>query len=238
MNIFRAINNLVFPPRCIFCDRVLDFRTKLNVCTKCTDAVRIPCGTRCSVCFSETRGYFGTDLCENCRKEKPYYDKVRSAFVYEGAVRDCVIRLKFHKRTDHAPTMGHYMSQLIDKECSADMLIPIPISKSRLRERGYNQSELFTKHISSLTGIPMRTDLLFKIKDTEPQSSLKYEKRAENVKGAYKTADSSDLKDKHIILTDDVATTRSTLNECARMLKKAGAKTVECITFAVVKGDT
>jgi len=65
MNIFRAINNLVFPPRCIFCDRVLDFRTKLNVCTKCTDAVRIPCGIRCSVCFSETRGYFGTDLCEN-----------------------------------------------------------------------------------------------------------------------------------------------------------------------------
>lgn len=237
MNLLKAINNLIFPPRCIFCDGVLDFRTELNVCQRCMEIVRFPWGTRCSVCFRETYGIFGTDLCAECRTEMPYYDKVRSAFMYEGSVRDCVIRLKFHSRTDHAPAMGHFMSQLIGEDSRADMLIPMPISKNRLKERGYNQSEFFTKHISKLTGIPMRTDLLFKIKDTPPQSGLKYSERAENVKGAYKVDKPLEVKGKNIILTDDVTTTRATLNECARMLKKAGAKTVECITFAVVKGD-
>ncbi len=237
MNILKAINNLLFPPRCIFCDCILDYRTSLNVCDRCKESVPSPKGLRCSFCYRKTKGYFGTDLCHHCRSKMPYFDRVVSAFVYDGYVRDCILRLKFHGRTDHAATMGYYMSLKVEDFSNADVLIPVPISKERLYERGYNQSELFTKIISKKLDIPMITNALYKVKDTPPQSTLRFERRAENVKGAYKVYRSELIKDKSIILTDDVTTTRSSLNECAHMLKKAGAKSVVCVTFAVAEKD-
>ncbi len=237
MNILKAINNLLFPPRCIFCDGILDFRTTINVCDKCKNTVPAPKGLRCTYCFRKTRGYFGTDLCHHCRSKRPYFDRVVSVFEYDGLVRDCVIRLKFHKRTDHASAMGHYMALKAEDFGNADILIPVPISKERMYERGYNQSELFTKTMSKRLNIPMITNALYKIKDTPPQSTLKFERRAENVKGAYKVYKPELIKGKNILLTDDVTTTRSSLNECARMLKKAGAKSVVCVTFAVAEKD-
>mgnify|MGYP002647305655 CR=1 FL=1 len=237
MKIFNAVNNLLFPPHCIFCDCITDFRNEYHICDKCREAVTPLMGNRCKVCLRETRGNFGTDLCAACRTKMPYFDRLRSCYEYNKYVRNCVLRLKFHQRYDHARTMGMLMTNLIE-EGSADYIIPVPVSKERLRERGYNQSVLFSKEISAGTKIPMRTDLLFKIKDTKPQSSLKFNERTENVKNSYKAASGELLKGKRIILTDDVATTRSTINECAKVLKKAGAKSVECVTFAVAVEHT
>lgn len=235
MNIFSAVNNLFFPPHCIFCDRITGFTSKYHICEKCEREITPLMGSRCRICMRKTRGNFGTDLCAQCRSNPPSYDRLRACYDYD-TVSASILRLKFSKRCDHAGTMGMLMANLIE-EGSADYIIPVPISRERLRERGYNQSELIAKEISRITQIPLRTDILAKVLDNKPQSSLKYSERTKNVKNAYSALRPADTKGKRIILIDDVSTTRSTISECAKTLKSAGAASVECVTFAVVTED-
>jgi len=234
MNIFKAILDLVFPPHCIFCDSIIDFRKEYHICDKCKDSMPLPEGNRCRICYRRTWGEYINDTCMMCKAEKSYFSKLTSVYSYEGLVRGCVLRLKFHKRTDLAPTIGKLMADKLDNRTDAEVIVPVPISKQRLRERGYNQSELFSKELSRRLNIPLQNKVLLKIKDTDPQSRMKLSQRCDNIKGAYKVV-SDDIKGKRVLLTDDVTTSRSTLNECARMLTKAGAASVECITFAVTE---
>lgn len=234
MNIFKAILDLIFPPHCIFCDSIIDFRKKYHICDKCKDTMPLPEGNRCQICYRRTWGEYENDTCMMCKTRQPYFSKLTSVYSYEGLVRGCILRLKFHKRTDLAPTIGKLMADKLNNHTDADVIVPVPISKQRLRERGYNQCELFSKELSRRLEIPMYRHALTKIKDTEAQSSMKFSQREENIKGVY-NVESNDIKGKRILLADDVTTSRSTLNECAKMLTKAGAASVECITFAVTE---
>ncbi|MDD4688751.1 MAG: ComF family protein [Eubacteriales bacterium] len=237
MKYFKYICNLLFPPHCIFCDEILDFRCDSNVCPTCLNKITRIDDTRCQLCFRKTFGNFGMETCSSCKNNKPHFSGLVSVYEYEKGVRDCILRLKFHHRFDHSQAMGDIMADILPKESSFDYIIAVPISRQRLFERGYNQSLLLAKSISKRTGIPIHKNLLVKTKNNKPQSSVERKDRALNVKGVYKVKDNHIIKGKSILLVDDVSTTRSTINECARMLMKAGAYRVDCVTFAVAKEE-
>ena len=112
-----------------------------------------------------------------------------------------------------------------------DLVIPVPLGKSRMKTRGYNQTVLFARPIAKALKVPMLSDALFRIRETRPQVGLNLEERKNNLSGAFK-AQGKGIRGKSVLLVDDVATTCSTLNECARELGTVGASNVFCFTLA------
>ena len=115
---------------------------------------------------------------------------------------------------------------------SYDIIIPVPISKQRTLKRGYNQCELLLKELKKNSDLNINCKILYKVKNIVPQSSLSKENRINNVKNAYIVKNSEIIKDKKVLLVDDIYTTGNTLNECSRMLKLAGAYDVGALTLA------
>ena len=113
-----------------------------------------------------------------------------------------------------------------------DIIIPVPISKKRNKERGYNQSLLIAREIAKNENVKLRNNVISKVKNNTTQSKLNKEERAENVKNVYKITKNKEIIDKNILLIDDIFTTGATLNECSKMLKQAGTKKVDVLTIA------
>lgn len=111
-------------------------------------------------------------------------------------------------------------------------MIPVPIHNDRKRKRGYNQSELIAKEIGKKLDIPVISNCLVKIKNVVPQSTLNKEQRKQNIKGVYQVKKEETIKGKRIVLVDDIFTTGSTLEECSKMLKQAGASKIGIFTIA------
>ena len=113
-----------------------------------------------------------------------------------------------------------------------DIIIVVPISKKRQKERGYNQSELIAKEISKMLSIKIEKNIIKKLKNTPPQSSLNKEQRQENIRGVYKVFNIEKIENKNILIIDDIYTTGSTVNECSKMLRKAQPRKVDVLVLA------
>lgn len=187
----------------------------------------------------------GVGMCKAC-EEKLYQfsdnsfeapgkiKAVFSAYLYEGALREAVKSLKFSGQEQFGVLFGKILAEKLGKievlkRC--DIIIPVPLYPSRQAERGYNQSEIIANVIASSFEIPMVTDVLFRIRDTKKQSTLKGLERMENVKDAF-VAHSS-VKDKKIILVDDICTMGATLKACEEALRIEGSGDVYAITLCV-----
>ncbi len=148
-------------------------------------------------------------------------------FKYEDIIRNNMIKYKFAGQTYHYKSFVKFMLK-DEKICgflkNYDIIIPVPISKKRKQKRGYNQSELIAKECGkSLENTQVAINILYKIKDTLPQSSLNKEQRMNNLNNAYQILNCEMIKNKRVLLFDDIYTTGSTVQECAKMLKNAGA---------------
>lgn len=165
------------------------------------------------------------------------FDSFFAPFFYAGAVKDLLINFKFGSHPEIAGFIARQMlpaaKQLL-REGTVDAVTFVPISRSRKRIRGYDQSEMIAKRIAKDLGIQFYDKAIEKVFDVPPQHEQKYFSRFGNVFGAY-DADESLCKDRHFLLIDDIATTGATLNECAKMLKIANAESVHCLTAAVVE---
>ncbi|MGN0182117.1 MAG: ComF family protein [Candidatus Ornithomonoglobus sp.] len=186
-------------------------------------------------------------ICKECFGKLPHIKKhsfmagtketsmLMAPFEYSGLYRDIFLKFKF--MGDYA--LGHIIGMAaaqyfedMDLKDRYDYIVPVPLSKERMIERGYNQTEIITKYIADTIGIPIKKFLVRK-KHCIAQSKLWGIERVKNVIGAF--AVNADLSGRRIILTDDIFTTGSTVNECARMLKAAGAKEVCVICAAKTK---
>ncbi len=206
---------------CIFCDE----RKHKSTAHITTDKIGI-----CEECYekldktSPSLPYSGTS-------DVSY---VISPFEYTAKLRQAIIDFKFNNCWAYAPLFADMMKDYLnsyDIWDDFDYIIPVPLHKTRFKERGYNQSELIARYISEYIGIPMRTDILTRIRATKKQSTLKNVDRVLNVKGAFSC--NTDLSGKNILLFDDIRTTGNTLQFCALPLRKANAKSVCAITLAV-----
>lgn len=199
----------------------------------------------CCICECFNEEY----ICPSCYKKiekdiKPKLDSQKDKcfaehlyiFKYKDWVRREIIKYKFYD----AAYLSDLFTKIIlknEKICSIlekyDIMIPVPIHKKRKAQRGYNQSELIAKKVAnSLQNIELATDVLIKIKNNVPQSSLTKKQRMDNAKGVYKIQKQEKIKDKNIVLFDDIYTTGNTANECAKKLIENGAKSVLVFTIA------
>jgi ComF family protein len=159
-------------------------------------------------------------------------DGIRSVFQFQGVMRQAVHDFKYHNIRILAPVFAAFMADYLqDYPIPAEILIPVPLHPKRLRERGYNQAELIARELSSLSGIPLDTGLLFRRKYTTAQArTTSLEQRRANMIDAF--ACRQPVDDLTIMLLDDVTTSATTLEACASVLKAAGAKSVWGFTLA------
>lgn len=156
-------------------------------------------------------------------------------FKYEGAIRRIILQYKFQEKSYLYKTIVNFLlnnKKMFEIIKSYDTIVPVPISKKRKKTRGYNQSYLIAKDIANIVGIKLENRVLFKIKNIIEQSKLNKEDRGKNIKGVYEIKNDYRIKDKKILLFDDIYTTGSTVIECCRMLNIAKPSKIGVLTIA------
>ncbi len=224
-----ALLDIVYPPVCLGCRKL----GRKYICLDCLNKIEPVKSPFCNICGHTLKGA----SCNNCESRDVAFSKARAAGNYAGVLRELIHEFKYRGARcladDLSKLMYDYAKDRSDIDlASIDCLIPVPIHSIRKRIRGYNQSELLADGISSLSGIPSFTDVMRRIVYTNPQVDLSREKRMKNMKQAFAIVSSCKIKDKKLLLIDDVSTTSSTLHECSSMLLNHGAREVNALCLA------
>lgn len=236
MNLRDIIIRCIFPRRCVFCNAVLDINYEFYICHDCEKTVSWINGNVCEKCGKPIEHY---GRCRRCNSMEHKFDTAYAVYVYEDEVRKAVHRFKYKNKGSYARFFGHELARFADFEDipPVDYVVPVPIARARLHERGYNQCALMADEYCKLRN-ETRADLLERVRKTKPQSGLKREERVKNIRGAFAVKDCGiNLKGKSILLIDDIFTTGSTVDECAKVLKRAGVGAVYVLCLSISEAD-
>ncbi len=215
--------DLLFPLSCLGCRR----EGKL-LCQDCADNLPRLKTPYCRVCAEPN----ARSLCRWCSGIAPGFDGLRAPYLMEGPLREAVHALKYRGIRAAAPQLAELLANFMKSHSiPGEELVPVSLHPRRLRERGYNQSELLAKELSKRTGLPVNAGALIRARDSGPQvRTVSRERRRENVSDSFQCK--NDMTGRRLILIDDVATTGSTLSACASVLKAAGAASVWALVLA------
>ncbi len=225
----RVASDVVFTRKCEYCGRATDMRRE--VCEKCCERLIRMEGERCGKCGNEK------DKC-TCMGKVIRYKSVYAPFYYEGPAGLAVKQLKFYGRQETAQALARDMAETFFEhygDVPFDMCTYVPLSKKKLRERGYNQSRLLAEALCEHIGLPC-VATMDKIFETRDQHKLKGSLRSGNVAGVMEARKDVSLEGAIILIVDDIKTTGATLDECAKALIVAGAEEIYCLTATVTKG--
>lgn len=232
--------HLLFPPRCPFCDRVLFhslFAQSPLVCRECQgipEYVKEPACCKCGKPLQDER----EEYCYDCSRKDLAYAQGKALWAYKDPVKGSLYRFKYQNRREYA---GYYSLELARaygewiRRCGISAVVPIPLSRKRLRQRGFNQAELVARKLGKEMGLPVFPELLLRVRDTRAQKELNDEERKNNLKRAFKSSANKVQLD-HILLIDDIYTTGTTMNEAAKELKRAGATEIYCLSISIGRG--
>jgi len=173
-----------------------------------------------------------THLCAACRDREPPFDRARSAVVYEGVAASAIHLMKYQRRRLLARPLGALLLPLLEELEPVDGVIPVPLHVQRLREREFNQALVLAQVVCRARGWPLWWEGLERTRPTRAQVGLDAAERRRNVRRAFLVRKPAAVEGKRILLIDDVMTTGSTVHECARVLKRAGANHVQVVTVA------
>ena len=224
---------LLFPARCQGCDGQIASSRPPLLCPACRDRISRISSPLCTCCGAPFRT--GTDrLCTVCQDDTFAFDRARSLFVYEEPLRTLILQLKFNGSLAGISTFAALAEQadITALFHEADLILPVPLHRNRLRQRGFNQSLLLAEACFPAWKNKIRPALLRRHRATVPQTRLNGADRCTNLTGAFSLRDPQKVEGKRILLADDVQTTGSTLNECAKVLAEAGAAEIEAFTVA------
>ena len=216
-SLLRAAGRLLFPDRCPYCGRVIGFLPDCPACREQLSAIRL------------------MGLLTSSLLHAPSLDGAAACYRYANPVKQGILRLKFRGAKSAAAPLGKEMGAFAHAAFAGqefDFALPVPTTPKQLRRRGYNVPALLGGGVCQILEIPLKNDILIKEYDTPAQHRLPVAQRRANLIGAFAVAGGVDLRDKRLLLVDDVITTGSTLEECAKMLRLAGAAQVWAVTLA------
>jgi len=226
------IQRLLLPATCLVCDAAVGpSPAGLDICPDCLSELDYVSGSSCQRCAlplsGQNLGPDGSLLCGRCQRKPPLFDTVVPVFTYQGVVARLIQGLKFSGRLSHARLLGSLMGLHIRDSITdlPELLLPVPLHRRRLSERGFNQSVELARHICRYIGRrKILVDTCVRQRYTTSQADLPAKQRRRNVRDAFYCR--STIKHRHVAIIDDVMTTGSTADELARVLKKAGAERV------------
>jgi ComF family protein len=227
-----------FLPRlCLFCGAAVGEDAAVAVCPECEAGIEWVASPLCPCCGLIFPSREGADrVCGSCTTDPPPFARARAAAVYDGPAAEAVKRFKFNRRLVYLPVMQAWLRRprCLELVQEADLVAPVPLHPRRLRDRGFNQALLLAQ---GLGGPPVAREALVRVRHTDPQVGLNPKERRENVKNAFAVPDPRQVKGKNVLLVDDLYTTGATVRECARVLRRAGARRVNVLTVARVRHE-
>ena len=227
----RWVLDFALPPRCAGCGMIV--ADVHSFCTECWMKIEFLGDAGCSTCGLPLQATEST-VCAACLARPPRIARTRSAVTYDDLSRGLAIRLKYGRKVAIARTMARYMAPLVQSADGEPILMPVPLHRTRLWSRGFNQSALVVHELSRRLELRSEVLALRRTKRTPPLKGMSPLQRRKAVAGAFRVHDKKAIAGKTVILIDDVLTTGSTAEACARTLKRAGAARVELITWARV----
>ena len=233
--VLKSIMDVLCPMTCPMCDKILDKNKK--ICTECERKLVYIFEPKCKKCGKELEDD-RREYCNDCAIKKHYFKAGIAAFKYNGMISKSIYKFKYHNRRTYAVFYGEAISKVYGsniRKWNADVIIPVPIHYKRRVKRGYNQASLIGKELSRHLGIPMDEKYLFRVSNTRPMKELDKTNRKKNVEKAFKIYKNV-VKYKKIILVDDIYTTGSTIDACAKALLEAGAAEVYFVSLSVGQG--
>lgn len=242
----QGLFTVLFPSDCRICGAALQNVSRVPVCDSCLDSMDRLRVTVCDTCgerLEQQELASGQRLCGACRMEEPPFARAIAYGSYSDALRELIQLLKYERVRPAANVLGRMLGEAV-LELSEDfgevapVVVPVPLHAAKLRQRGFNQSELIAR--AALKSFRMRgterlaldPSLLERVRETQSQTGLSAEQRRANVRGAFRVAQPGAVRGRDILLIDDVFTTGTTVRECARVLRRAGASRVLVATVA------
>lgn len=229
MNLLNSLIDLIFPKICFSCDRRLEKNEKV-LCNKCENSLEIITNV-CDICGS----ILESENCNICQVNDFYFDKARSIYKYNDTVQKLIHELKYNDFKIIAKFFGRKVNNYFEKFSpfsKIDMIVPVPLHRTKKRSRGFNQSELLASAISDQINIKHIPKLLKRTKFTDSQTKLSRSERQNNVAEAFKVNSKYDVKGKNILVVDDVFTTGSTVNSISRLLREQDVGKIFIFTIA------
>ena len=230
--------DLLFPGRCPFCDGLIAIgRRQLGICPECEKKIHPLTGPRCFKCGKKLND--DVEYCADCRRIAHRFDKGKSLYEY-GSVAPAIYRMKYAGRREYASYFGRQMAREFSgflRQIHPDALIPVPLHPARLRARGYNQAALLARALGRESGVPVRENLVYRVRNTKPLKQQNPFERQNNMKKAFIIKQNDvKLKIRSTVIIDDIYTTGSTVDEMARVLKEAGVEQVYVMTLSCGAG--
>lgn len=237
MHFVKRIFDFILPTSCSYCSSAIKDSGIPRFCSSCWDDfsfISPPVCPRCGSPFAspEALSFSPDHECGRCRTNPPLFDQALSVGYFEGPLREAVHQFKYRPCRALGKPLGEWMAKNVRLRSDMDAIIPVPLHSRRLKYRGFNQALLLASCVSAMHNVPLLYDELLRVKETRPQVELKGDERISNVKDAFGIKNKFLLKEKKIVLVDDVFTSGATMNECARVLKDAGAVEVVTLTLA------
>jgi len=223
--LYRLLLDLVLPPCCVVCGKV-----EIWLCDGCAEQISFADRPVCPRCGD---AWEGPGLCPRCRTSPLRAAPITSVFLFQDAIRDAIHVLKYRGGVQVVDPLSRRMAEAW--RCwglSSDLLVPVPLFSDREARRGYNQSILLARALSTRVEVPIDETILFRTRATASQTHLGRQERWDNVRDAFACSDARDLSGLRITLLDDVATTGATLDACAVALIAQGARAVSAFTLA------
>ena len=236
MKLLTLLSDFILPPKCLFCGSSLEAGTRPLICKTCFSKHGVN-HSKCCRCGSDFEYRNGLPYCNTCRSCRHPFDGVVSCFYYSEGVRRSIVEHKFNFEYNNAQTLSTVLANKVKSVFSEDMpdfVIPVPNSKKRLFQRGFDPLLEIAEEFSIETGVPLVSGTIIKHKHIPQQSTLlTFRQRLKNVRGCFKLLDKTKVNNAKILLIDDVYTTGATTRECAKILKRGGASYIMIATVAI-----
>lgn len=225
----------LFPKSCPMCDKLLE-KSRL-ICVPCEKKLSYIEEPKCKKCGKQLDKY-RIEYCMDCSMKKHYYKSGIAAFLYNDMVSHSIYRFKYHNRRTYAEFYGKAIAERYGRNIQrwgAEVIIPVPIHGRKLARRGYNQAGLIARELGKWINMKVDEDCLLRVVNTKPQKEMDKSDRKKNVEKAFKM-NNNVVKYRKVILVDDIYTTGSTIDACAKVLLDSGVKQVNFISLSIGEG--